>query len=222
MTGQMGDSARRLLAAFFALALLLASLPGTNWTAVPTDPDLSAGDYALVQVTHGTAGAVAAKATAAGATDVAALDKLDLVTARLSADALRSLQSDPRVSYLGADAVVEASGREDHFVRGKGRPSPGVQVVDADQAWTGATGRGVTVALMDTGIAEHPDLEGSVVARMDFVHDGATLLDPSGHGTFVAGLIAAHGRTFSGVAPDAKLVSLRVLDRSEERRVGKD
>src|SRR5207244_7270603 len=101
MTGQMGDSARRLLAAFFALALLVASRPGTNWTAVPADPDLSPGDYALVQVAHGTAGAVAAKATAAGATDVAALDKLDLVTARLSADALRSLQSDSRVSYLG-------------------------------------------------------------------------------------------------------------------------
>src|SRR5439155_26104361 len=42
----------------------------------------------------------------------------------------------------------------------------------------------------------------------------STLLDPSGHGTFVAGLIAAHGRTFSGVAPDAKLVSLRVLDQN--------
>src|SRR2546421_6223917 len=214
MTGQMADSARRLLAVFLALALLVASLPGTTWTAVPTDPDLSAGDYALVQVAHGAAGAVAAKATAAGATDVAALDKLDLVTARLSADALRALQSDSRVSYLAADAVVEASGLEDHFEQGKARPSPGVQVVDADQAWSGATGRGVTVALMDTGIARHPDLEGSVVARLDFVNDGATLLDPSGHGTFVAGLIAAHGRTFSGVAPDAKLVSLRVLDQN--------
>src|SRR5438876_1097120 len=214
MTGQMGDSARRLLAAFFALSLLVAILPGTNWTAVPADPDLSPGDYALVQVTHGTAGAVAAKATAAGATDVAALDKLDLVTARLSPEALRSLQNDPHVSYLAADAAVKASGQEDHFERGKARPSPGVQVVDADQAWSGATGRGVTVALMDTGIAQHPGLEVSVVARVDFVNDGATLLDPSGHGTFVAGLIAAHGRTFSGVAPDAKLVSLRVLDQN--------
>src|SRR5207245_2832859 len=175
MTGQMGDSARRLLAAFFALALLVASRPGTNWTAVPADPDLSPGDYALVQVAHGTAGAVAAKATAAGATDVAALDKLDLVTARLSADALRSLQSDSRVSSLAADAVVEASGRENNFEQGKARPSPGVQVVDADQAWSGATGRGVTVALMDTGIAQHPDLEGSVISRLDFVNDAATL-----------------------------------------------
>jgi serine protease AprX len=213
MQGQMGDTARRLLAAFFALALLITALPGTSWTA-PGDPDLSAGDYALVQVAHGTAGAVAAKATAAGATDVAALDKLDLVTARVSSDALRSLQSDWRVSYLAADAVVSAAGRDEHFERSSGRPSPGVQTVDADQAWSTATGRGVTVALMDTGIAEHPDLAGSVVARVDFVGDGATLQDPSGHGTFVAGLIAAHGRTFKGVAPDAKLVSLRVLDQN--------
>jgi serine protease AprX len=213
MTGQMGDTARRLVAASLALALLVAALPGTNWTAAPTDPDLAAGDYALVQVTHGSASAVAAKATATGATDVAALDKLDLVTARLSSDALRSLQSDSRVSYLAADAVVQAAGAEDHYERGRGLPSPGGPVIDADRAWSRATGRGVTVAVMDTGIAEHPDLAGSVVARVDFVNDGATLLDPSGHGTFIAGLIAAHGETFKGVAPDAKLVSLRVLDQ---------
>src|ERR1700716_3778462 len=213
MTGQMGGSARRLLGASFALALLVAGLPGTSWTAAPTDPTLRAGDYALVQVTPGSAAAIAAKATAAGATDVAALAKLDLVTARLSTDALRSLQSDARVSYLVADATVTASGEQDHFEKGKAKPSPAIQVIDAGQAARHATGRGVTVAVMDTGIGEHPDLEGSVIARMDFVHDGAALLDPSGHGTFVAGLIAAHGETFKGVAPDAKLVSLRVLDQ---------
>ena len=213
MTGQMGDTARRLLAAFFALALVFTALPGTNWTAI-TDPDLAPGDYALVQVAHGAASAVAAKATAAGATDVAALDTLDIVTARVSADAIRTLQSDYRVSSIATDAGITAAGRGEHFERANGRPSPGVGVVDADKAWTGATGRGVTVALMDTGVAEHPDLDGSVVARVDFVGDGATLQDPSGHGTFVAGLIAAHGRTFKGVAPDAKLISLRVLDQN--------
>ncbi|HKC91127.1 MAG TPA: S8 family peptidase [Candidatus Limnocylindria bacterium] len=200
------------MAAFFALALLITALRGTSWTA-PSDPNLGAGDYAIVQVAHGTAGAVAAKATAAGATDVAALDKLDIVTARVSGDSLRSLQNDPRVSFIATDAVITAAGKDEHFERTNGRPSPGVSAVDANQAWSGATGRGVTVALMDTGIARHPDLEGSVIARMDFVNDGATLLDPSGHGTFVAGLIAAHGETFKGVAPDAKLVSLRVLDQ---------
>jgi serine protease AprX len=213
MTGQMGDSARRLLAAFCALALLFTALPGTSWTAF-TDPDLRGGDYALVRVAHGAASAIAAKASAAGATDVAALDTIDMVTARVSAEAIRALQNDSRVTLLASDAVVTAAGRREHYERSNGRPSPGLEVVDADQAWSRATGRGVTVVLMDTGIAEHPDLEGSVIARVDFVKDGADLLDPSGHGTFVAGLIAAHGRTFKGVAPDAKLISLRVLDQN--------
>jgi serine protease AprX len=210
--GQMGDTARRLSAALLVFALLITGLPGTNWTAF-TDPDLAPGDYALVKVAHGTAGAVAAKATAAGATNVAALDTIDIVTARVSADAIRALQNDARVALLASDAVVSAAGRRERYEKGSGKPSPGIEVVDALEAWSTATGRGVTVAVMDTGIAEHPDLDGSVVAHLDFVNDGATLLDPSGHGTFVAGLIAAHGRTFKGVAPDAKLISLRVLDQ---------
>ena len=212
MTGQMGDTTRRLQAAFFAFALLFTALPGTSWTA-PTDSDLVDGDYALVQVAHGTAAAVAARAKDAGATDVAALDTIDMVTARVSSDAIRALQHDSRVAALASDAVVTAAGSEDHYERPNGRPSPGIPVVDADQAWRNATGRGVTVALMDTGIAPHPDLDGSVIGRLDFVNDGTTLQDPSGHGTFIAGLIAAHGRTFKGVAPDAKLISLRVLDQ---------
>jgi serine protease AprX len=213
MKGQMGDVTRRVLAAFLAVALFLTALPGTSWTA-DTDPDLAVGEYALIQVAHGTAIAVAAKASAAGATNVAALDTIDMVTARLSADALRVLQNDVRVSRLAADAVVTAAGKKERFEKHDGRPSPGVEVVDAEKAWDDATGRDVTVVLMDTGIAEHPDLRGSVIARLDFVNDGATVHDPSGHGTFMAGLIAAHGPNFKGVAPEAKLISLRVLDQN--------
>jgi serine protease AprX len=211
MTGQMGETARRLSVAFLAFALFCTALPGTSWTAL-TDPDLVAGDYALIQVAHGAAGAVAAKASAAGATDVTALDTIDVVTARVSADVLRTLQSDWRVTLMATDALVTAAGKKEHFENAKGLPSPGVEAIGADEAWQKATGRGVTVAVMDTGIADHPDLAGSVVARVDFVKDGADALDPSGHGTFIAGLIAAHGKTFKGVAPEAKLVSLRVLD----------
>lgn len=213
MTGQTGGIARRFWAAFLALALLLTALPGTSWTAY-TDPAVAAGGYALVQVMHGAASAVAARATAAGATDVAALDTIDVVTARLSTEAARTLGSDPRVSFIAADTVVTATGEKPHFENDDigPPPSPALEAIDARSAWTKATGRGVTVAIMDTGIARHADLEGSVVARVDFVHDGATSLDPGGHGTFIAGLIAAHGRTLTGVAPDAKLVSLRVLD----------
>ncbi len=81
---------------------------------------------------------------------------------------------------------------------------------NSSRNWTQA-GDGITVAIMDTGIAIVPDLQGKVRARIDFVHDGNPLADPGGHGTFIAGLIAANGG-MKGVALNASLVSLRVLD----------
>jgi len=213
MTGRTGGALRRCVVFFAAAVLILAAAPGTNWTQAPVDPALVSGGYALVRVGHGAAGAVAAEALAAGATDVAALDAIDVVTARVSQDAVRALRTDARVAFIAADTTVTAVGKDDHYEKPAGNPSPGIAVISAERAWSRATGRGVTVALMDTGVARHPDLDGSVVAQNDFVGDTATRLDPSGHGTFVAGLIAAHGETFKGVAPDAKLVSLRVLDQ---------
>jgi len=196
-----------------ASVLLLAAVSGTNWTGAPVDPALSSGGYALVRVGHGAAEAVAAEARATGATEVAALDAIDVVTARVSDETIRALRSDARVAFIAADTAVTALGGDRQYEKGNAKPSPAMEVINAQRAWSNATGRGVTVALMDTGVASHPDLDDSVVARMDFVGDGATQLDPSGHGTFVAGLIAAHGESFKGVAPDAKLVSLRVLDQ---------
>jgi serine protease AprX len=208
--GRTGDSARRLSAAFVAFALIFAALPGTNWTA-PADPSLAAGDYALVEVAHGTAGAVAARARAAGATDVATLDTIDLVTARVSQEAIGTLRADARVAFVGADTGVRALDDGWNYQSPSSSTSVAFDAIDVPR-WSSVKGDGVTVAIMDTGIGRHPDLDGSVRARVDFVGDGATQLDPAGHGTFVAGLIAAHGDDFRGVAPEANLVSLRVLD----------
>ena len=210
-TGQMGDFARRLLAFSFAFLLVFTALPGTAWTA-QVDPAVTPNEVALIQVAHGTSAAVADRARAAGASDVTALTAIDVVTGRLSANATRVLAADSRVLFVAADGGVTSAGRRYEFEENTGADSPWVEAIGANKAWPRATGKGVTVALMDTGIAVHPDLEGSVIARLDFVNDGATEPDPCGHGTFVAGLIAAHGKTFSGVAPAAKLVSLRVLD----------
>lgn len=78
------------------------------------------------------------------------------------------------------------------------------------------SGRNVTVAVLDTGIdATHPDLNGSVVEAIDFTGDGIEN-DPFGHGTHVAGIVAGDGTasngTYVGVAPNASLINLRVLD----------
>ena len=91
-----------------------------------------------------------------------------------------------------------------------------VSLIQAPRVWgMGVTGRGVRVALLDTGIdVSHPDLRGRVVGSAVFAGDN--LLDRQGHGTHVAGIIAGSGsasaRRFSGVAPDAALLVARVLD----------
>ncbi|MEU8166972.1 S8 family peptidase [Micromonospora sp. NPDC049004] len=90
--------------------------------------------------------------------------------------------------------------------------------IDAPQAWkAGYTGKGVRVAVLDTGADfTHPDLAGRVVERADFTAEGGDAVDHNGHGTHVASTIAgtgaaAHGQR-RGVAPDAGLVIGKVLD----------
>jgi subtilisin family serine protease len=82
------------------------------------------------------------------------------------------------------------------------------------EAWSRTRGAGVTVALLDTGVAaEHPDLQGRLWPGRDFVDDDASPQDLNGHGTHVAGLIAANG-VLKGAAPEAKLLPVRVIGPS--------
>jgi serine protease AprX len=78
----------------------------------------------------------------------------------------------------------------------------------------GEEGKGVTIAVVDTGIADVPDLTGRVAERVNFSGGGAG--DGYGHGTFMAGLIAASGVASAGahrgVAPGAKLIDVKVAD----------
>ena len=102
--------------------------------------------------------------------------------------------------------------------------------VNAFAAWqSGYTGAGIGVALIDSGVASHPDLNGGflglsrVVYNQSFVPGTSSPNDQYGHGTHVAGLIAGNGssstgsrysRTFKGIAPQANIVNLRVLDQN--------
>ncbi|SCG52447.1 type VII secretion-associated serine protease mycosin [Micromonospora inositola] len=87
----------------------------------------------------------------------------------------------------------------------------------AKTAWRSSTGRGVIVAVIDSGVdGSHPDLAGQVLPGIDLVSpDGAEGPDPVGHGTTVAGLIAGRNdddRGVVGLAPDARILPVRVLD----------
>jgi type VII secretion-associated serine protease mycosin len=86
----------------------------------------------------------------------------------------------------------------------------------AEKNWRKSTGKGVVVAVIDTGVrANHPDLRGRVKKGWDFVSSDNSASDLNGHGTHVAGAIAAkknNRRGIAGLAPSAKILPVRVLD----------
>lgn len=83
-----------------------------------------------------------------------------------------------------------------------------------DQLHRFATGAGQTVAVIDTGVTRHPRLGDRLTPGGDYLQGGDGLHDCDGHGTIVAGIIAASldrtGATaFRGIAPDARILSIR-------------
>lgn len=85
-----------------------------------------------------------------------------------------------------------------------------------DQAWTVTTGSGSVVATVDTGAdLSHPDLQGQLIPGPVYAGTGSLPVDGFGHGTHVAGIIAAmrgNGIGGVGVAPDAKVLVIKALD----------
>ena len=95
-----------------------------------------------------------------------------------------------------------------------------VRTTGASAAWAqGNTGRGVGVAVIDTGIANHNDFAGRLVHGPDLSGEGRTI-DSYGHGTVMAGIIggtgadSATGAAYRGIAPGATLVGVKVAGRN--------
>lgn len=132
--------------------------------------------------------------------------------------AVRSMKSSPLVEYA-----------EPNYVRSVGHtPNDpryddqwALQKINASPAWDITTeSPSITVAVIDTGIdLRHPDRPQNVLLGADYIADpnGAALVsgDPQGHGTHVAGIVAArmnNGAGVTGVAPGVTILSIRVLD----------
>src|SRR5439155_1154178 len=141
-------------------------------------------------------------------------------SATLNGAAVLALTKDKDVGFVSQDHVLTAKFDP---AQGAGTlTTPGLVGIGVPDAWTqyGAIGRGIGVAVIDSGIAPSLDLAGRIVASVDFTTGapGEPLVapaDPGGHGTHVAGLIAGDGTAsagaYTGVAPGANLVDVRVI-----------
>lgn len=123
-------------------------------------------------------------------------------------DATRELAAHPGVRLVQANQQFEsmANAHSDPYASFQ----YGAERLRAGDAHGWATGKGVRVAVVDTGVdTEHPDLAGRVAASRNFVQGGEEHFARDAHGTGVAGVIAAradNGEGIYGIAPDAELV----------------
>ncbi|HSL95476.1 MAG TPA: S8 family peptidase [Thermoleophilia bacterium] len=158
--------------------------------------------------------------------EVTELRALDAVAVWLSAREIADLGEEPWIEYIVADNPVYGIG-----VASMDVTNLAIGLGDlAAPAEGGLAGRGVTVAVIDSGVAVHEDLgDERLVGWRDFVKRRKAPYDDAGHGTFVAGLIAGDGSAslpldedgvdgfatvqFRGVAPAADIVAVKVLDK---------
>lgn len=118
-----------------------------------------------------------------------------------------SVQSDPRVVLAQPNYVYATQGARQTNIEAL---QYGLKKIRADVAQTLSTGKGVKVAVLDSGVdSDHPCLKGRVIDKKSFVDGDEDFRDV--HGTLVAGIIAANpARGLRGVAPDAKIMALKV------------
>lgn len=95
----------------------------------------------------------------------------------------------------------------------------GIKMIKADLLWNqGYEGNNITIAILDTGCDySHVDLQNNIIGGYNFTNEGensSSYIDNNGHGTHIAGIISANGQNkVIGVAPKAKLLILKVLDK---------
>jgi len=138
------------------------------------------------------------------------LPLINAVAGTLSLAALEDLATNPLVLRVFPDRTVRAL------------LDVAAPTVGADRSWgEGFTGRGVGIAIIDTGVYLHPDLHtpyNRIVAFQDLVKGSTLPYDDNGHGTHVAGIALGNGTRsqgkYKGMAPEANLIAVKALDKN--------
>jgi serine protease AprX len=160
---------------------------------------------------------------------VAPLSLIDAAAGFANATGIEALNLVPTVARIHHDATV---GPQPNAAPPEPPAAPdqasGIypQVVRANKVWQlGIAGSGVTVAILDSGIAADADLvqpNNRILASVNFADERFTS-DPGGHGTHIAGIVAGNGTNsggqFVGIAPQANVVDVRVLGNTGSGRI---
>ena len=120
--------------------------------------------------------------------------------------ALAALQANPAIRYIEPNTEIHALGQTLPW---------GVDRIDADIVHASNKGAGINVSVLDTGIDyTHPDLVDNYRGGIDYAYGDGDPKDDNGHGTHVAGTIAAVDNYIgvTGVAPEASIYAVKVLD----------
>lgn len=210
---------RRIVAPALALALIASLAPAAS--AEPADKPATTSDRLIVGMKSGVSSAgrsaVAAKVRGVRRGRIADLgsEVVQLPAGASLKAAMSKLKADSRVSYVEPDYRVQAfaTPNDTYYSRQWALPA-----VSAPSGWDISTGSTTTVvAVVDTGVYPHSDLSGHLVAGYDFVNSDSSPLDDEGHGTAVAGVIAATGNNSMGIAGvnwKTKIMPLKALDSS--------
>jgi thermitase len=212
-------------AALRALVLAVLAVAGVAY-AGPSDPRGKPAatwvkGHILVQPRAGLSDVEFDKALATqGGKAIGRLGNLDIYVVSLpptaSEQAVASaLSHHPNVKFAEVDRLVAPAFTPNDAYYGS---EWHLQTINAPIAWNTSVGSGVVVAILDSGIdPTHPDLVGQLVPGWNFYDNNSNTADVYGHGTLVAGVVAALGNNgigVAGVAWGAKLMPVRVTDTS--------
>ena len=134
--------------------------------------------------------------------------EVSVAKVEVTESSLQELLDNPSVKYVEEDIIVKQSVQ---------RESYGIQLTHIPSAWnSNFTGKGVKVAVIDSGIAIHQDLK--IAGGVSTVDYTTSYHDDQGHGTHVAGIIAARNNGFGvkGVAYDTELYAVKAFNQDGE------
>jgi len=203
-----------------------ASLAAPPYPSVPSTTAFVHGEILVQWRAEVTAAAVRDSLAAAGLAVLGEIPSLRVLRLAVPPGEewtyIEALRQHPLVAHAEPNYLAYAAGEDavypedPHWLK-----QWNMRRIEADVAWALSTGQpDLVVALLDSGVdAGHPDLSANLVAGYDFVNQDADPDDDYGHGTHVAGILAAelnNGEGVVGVAPDVKIMPLKVLNHRGE------